>query len=208
VYVPRFNALTDETEVRRLVAAVGAGELITAGPDGYPLATRLPLVWDGDRVLLHLAVANPHWRTIADGSPALLVVTGPEAYVSPTFYASKAEHGRVVPTWNYSAVHLTGRLTVHTDPAWLRAQVGLLTDTMEAGRPEPWAVEDAPASYVEQMLKAIIGLELAIERIEGKAKLSQNRDEEDRTGVISGLRATGVSRDAAVADAMERLPRE
>jgi len=159
-------------------------------------------------VLLHLAVANPHWRTIADGSPALLVVTGPEAYVSPTFYASKAEHGRVVPTWNYSAVHLTGRLTVHTDPAWLRAQVGLLTDTMEAGRPEPWAVEDAPASYVEQMLKAIIGLELAIERIEGKAKLSQNRDEEDRTGVISGLRATGVSRDAAVAHAMERLPRE
>ena len=203
MYVPRFNALTDETEVRRLVATVGAGELITGGADGYPLATRLPLVWEGDRVLLHMALANPHWRSVEPGTPALLVVTGPEAYISPSYYATKAEHGRVVPTWNYSAVHLTGRLTVHTDAAWLRAQVGLLTDTMESGRTEPWAVEDAPASYVDQMLKAIVGLELGVERVEGKAKLSQNRSDADRAGVVAGLRATGRARDVAVAEAME-----
>jgi transcriptional regulator len=206
MYVPRFNAVDDEAEIRRLVGTVGAGELITAGPDGYPLATRLPLVWDGDRVLLHLALANPHWRSIVPATPALLVVTGPEAYVSPGYYPSKAEHGRVVPTWNYSAVHLTGRLTVHTDPAWLRAQVELLTDAIESGRAEPWSVEDAPTSYVEQMLKAIVGLEMVLERVEGKAKLSQNRSEQDRAGVVAGLRATGLPRDAAVADAMGRLP--
>ncbi|GAA1965888.1 FMN-binding negative transcriptional regulator [Nocardioides panacihumi] len=206
MYVPRFNSLTDEVEVRRLVATVGAGELITAGPDGYPLATRLPLVWDGDRVLLHMAWANPHWRSVAASTPALLVVTGPEAYVSPGYYTSKAEHGRVVPTWNYSAVHLTGRLTVRTDHDWLRAQVGHLTDTMESGRPHPWSVDDAPAAYVDQQLKAIVGLELAVERVEGKVKLSQNRSEEDRAGVVAGLRATGLRRDADVAEAMERLP--
>lgn len=206
MYVPRFNALTDEAEVRRLVASVGAGELITTGPEGYPLATRLPLVWDGDRVLVHMAWANPHWRSIAEATPALLVVTGPEAYVSPGYYPSKAEHGRVVPTWNYSAVHLTGRLTVRTDPDWLRAQVGHLTDTMESGRPHPWSVDDAPAAYVDQQLKAIVGLELAVERVEGKVKLSQNRSEEDRAGVVAGLRATGLRRDADVAEEMERLP--
>jgi transcriptional regulator len=207
MYVPRFNALTDEAEVRRLVATVGAGELITGGPDGYPLATRLPLVWEGDRVLLHLALANPHWRSIEPETRALLIVTGPEAYVSPSYYASKAEHGRVVPTWNYSAVHLTGRLTVRSDPDWLRAQVGLLTDTMETGLPHPWSVEDAPTSYVDQQLKAIVGLELVVERVEGKAKLSQNRSAEDRAGVIAGLRSTGLTRDAEVADAMERSAR-
>jgi transcriptional regulator len=150
-----------------------------------------------------MALANPHWRSIDAGTPALAVVTGPEAYVSPSFYPSKAEHGRVVPTWNYSAVHLTGRLSVHTDADWLRAQVGLLTDAMEEGRPEPWQVDDAPATYVEQMLRAIVGLELAVERVEGKAKLSQNRSAADRQGVVAGLRATGRDRDAAVAQAME-----
>lgn len=205
MYVPRFNALTDDAEVRRLVETVGAGELITGGPDGYPLATRLPLVWDGDRVLLHMAWANPHWRSVEPSTPALLVVTGPEAYISPTYYASKAEHGRVVPTWNYSAVHLAGLLTVHSDPVWLRSQVGLLTDTMESGRAERWSVDDAPASYVEQQLKAIVGLELVLERVEGKAKLSQNRSEQDRAGAVAGLRETGLPRDAEVAAAMERV---
>lgn len=207
MYVPRVNALSDEAEVRRLVASVGAGELITGGPDGYPLATRLPLVWKGDRVLLHLALANPHWRSIEPETRALLIVTGPEAYVSPSYYASKAEHGRVVPTWNYSAVHLTGRLSVRSDPDWLRAQVDLLTDTMETGLPHPWSVDDAPTSYVDQMLKAIVGLELVVERVEAKAKLSQNRSAEDRAGVVAGLSETGLPRDAQVADVMERSAR-
>ncbi|HEY0891164.1 MAG TPA: FMN-binding negative transcriptional regulator [Nocardioides sp.] len=202
MYVPRPNALTDDTELRALVATVGAGELVTPGPDGYPLATRLPLVWEGDVVRMHMARANPHWHSLEPGTPALVVVTGPEAYVSPGYYPSKAEHGRVVPTWNYSAVQLRGRATVHEDAEWMRAQVERLTDAMEAGREAPWAVADAPEPFVAQQLRAIVGVEITVEAVTGKAKLSQNRTAEDRAGVVAGLRATGLPRDAQVADQM------
>jgi transcriptional regulator len=207
VYVPRFNALEDRAATRALVRAVGAGELVTVGEDGYPLATRLPVVWEGDRLVMHIARANPHWRSIPDDVdvPALVVVTGAEAYVSPAWYASKAEHGRVVPTWNYSAVHITGRVRRHEDHAWLRRAVTALTEQHESVRDEPWAVSDAPATYVEKQLRAIVGLELDIERVEGKLKLSQNRSEEDRAGVVRGLRAEGGPRESVVAEEMERL---
>jgi transcriptional regulator len=207
MYVPRFNALDDGDAIRAMVTAIGAAELVTVGEDGYPLATRLPVVWDGDRLVLHIARANPHWRSVpVDGSvPALAVVTHAEAYVSPAWYATKAEHGRVVPTWNYSAVQITGRLRRVEDPEWLRTAVTLLTEQHESGRDLPWAVTDAPATYVDKQLRAIVGLELAIERVEGKAKLSQNRSEEDRDGVVRGLRAEGAARESVVADQMERL---
>jgi transcriptional regulator len=207
MYVPRFNALDDDQAVRAMVRSVGAGELITVGEDGYPLATRLPVVWEGDRLVMHIARANPHWRSVPDDAdvPALVVVTDAEAYVSPAWYASKAEHGRVVPTWNYSAVQLSGRVRRHEDPAWLREAVTMLTGQQESGRAEPWAVSDAPATYVDKQLRAIVGLELALERVEGKAKLSQNRSDEDRVGVVRGLRDEGGGREAVVADQMERL---
>lgn len=207
MYVPRFNALDDDDAIRAMVHAVGAGELVTTGEDGYPAATRLPVVWDGDRVVMHIARANPHWRAVsADADvPALVVVTDAEAYISPAWYATKAEHGRVVPTWNYSAVHLTGRLRRHEDPAWLLDAVTRLSDQQEAPRAEPWAVTDAPAKYVEKQLKAIVGLELTIERVEAKAKLSQNRSLEDRAGVVAGLRAEGGGRERAMAEQIERL---
>ena len=207
MYVPRFNALDDQDAIRAVVRAVGAGELVTVGADGYPLATRLPVVWEGDRLVLHMARANPHWRSVpADADvPALVVVTDAEAYVSPAWYASKAEHGRVVPTWNYSAVHVSGRVRRHEDPAYLRGAVTLLTEQHESGRVEPWAVTDAPSTYVDKQLRAIVGLELAIERVEGKAKLSQNRSEEDQAGVVRGLRTEGGAREATVAGQMERL---
>ena len=203
MYVPPFNALGD-AELRAMVEAVGSAELITVGEDSFPLATRLPVLWLGDRLVFHLAHANPHWRSITDGAPALAVVTGPEAYVSPGWYAAKAEHGRVVPTWNYSAVHFTGTATVHRDAGWLRAAVSELTDLHEQRRPAPWAVTDAPESYVTQQLKAIVGVELAIRTVEGKAKRSQNRSDADRNGVIAGLREDGGARERAVADQMER----
>jgi transcriptional regulator len=207
MYVPRFNALDDDQAVRAMVRSVGAGELITVGEDGYPLATRLPVVWEDDRLVMHIARANPHWRSVPDDAdvPALVVVTDAEAYVSPAWYASKAEHGRVVPTWNYSAVQLSGRVRRHEDPAWLREAVTMLTGQQESGRAEPWAVSDAPATYVDKQLRAIVGLELALERVEGKAKLSQNRSDEDRVGVVRGLRDEGGGREAVVADQMERL---
>ena len=122
--MPRFNALDDADEIRRLVTSVGSAQLVTVGADGYPAATLLPVLWDDDRIVLHIARANVHWRAIEPGAPALAVVTGPEAYVSPGWYASKAEHGRVVPTWNYSAVQFTGRVDVHTDHAAYETQFG------------------------------------------------------------------------------------
>ena len=207
MYTPASMEI-DEIEARSLVDAVGSGWLVTVGADGAPVGTLLPILWRGDRVVAHLAKANPHWRDL-DGARALLIVGGPEAYVSPSWYPSKAEHGRVVPTWNYLAVHLTGTVTVHHDPAWLRGMVTDLTERHEGGRAEPWAVTDAPTEYLDAMLQAIVGVELAVERVEGKAKLSQNRPEPDRLGVIAGLDDTGHAAATAVADAMRaRRPDE
>lgn len=203
--MPRFNALDDADEIRRLVTSVGSAQLVTIGPDGYPAATLLPVLWDDDRLVLHMARANEHWRAIEPGAPALAVVTGPEAYVSPGWYASKAEHGRVVPTWNYSAVQFTGRVDVHTDHAWVLDAVTRLTDAHERGRSDSWSVDDAPAQYVEKQLRAIVGIEFAIERVEAKAKLSQNRDDADFAGVVAGLRREGAGREHAVADSMAAL---
>lgn len=186
MYVPAPNSV-DEPTAREMVAAYGAGELITTGPDGYPVATLLPVMWEADRVVAHMARANEHWRAIAAETPCLLIVGGPQAYISPTWYAAKAEHGRVVPTWNYSSVHLTGVVTIHDDPAWVRDAVTRLTRIHEAARPAPWQIGDAPAAYIDAMLKAIVGVELRVSRVEGKAKLSQNRSEADRRGVIAGL---------------------
>lgn len=203
MYVPHFNAMRDDTEARALVASVAAAQLVTVGRDGVPLATLLPVLWEGDRVVAHMARANPHWTQIEQGDPVLLVVTGPQAYVSPTWYASKAEHGRVVPTWNYSAVHLTGRVRVRQDAEWLRAAVDGLVERHEAHRPDPWHSTDAPERYIAGQLRAIIGLEITVEGVEGKVKLSQNRSERDREGVVEGLRAEGTREAAEVAQQME-----
>ena len=202
-YVPRFNVMPAD-EVRGFVEGVGTAQLVTVAGDGAPDATFLPVLWRGDRLVGHLARANPHWRAIRDGSPGLVVVQGPDAYVSPSFYASKREHGRVVPTWNYSSVHLRGPVRVVDDVDWLRELVGALTDHHEAPRAEPWAVEDAPSKYVEGQLKAIVGVEMVVESVEAKAKLSQNRSEQDRAGVVAGLTGTPGE---AVAYAMRRTRR-
>lgn len=203
MYVPPFNAVTDDADIRAMVEAIGTAEFITTGADGYPLATLLPVLWIGTTVIAHLARANPHWQQVTDDSPALLVCTGPQAYISPSWYAAKAEHGRVVPTWNYSSVHLTGRARVHQDPEWLRQAVTDLTHRHEDRRPEPWAVSDAPPAYVDGQLKGIVGLEITVERVEAKAKLSQNRSEADRVGVVAGLRDDGGAEGSLVADAMD-----
>ena len=202
MYTPPFNRVDDQAELRRLVAAVGTAWLVTSGPDGAPLATLLPIVWRAETVVTHMARANPHWRAITPDTPALLIVTGPDAYVSPAWYAAKAEHGRVVPTWNYSAVQLRGTARVHEDPDRLRAVVTELTDTHERHRARPWQVTDAPAPYVEGQLAGIVGIEIAITAVTGKAKLSQNRSRADRQGVVAGLRAEPGRGNGAVAAAM------
>ena len=187
MYSPPFNTVADEDEIRAMVAAVGSAWFVTVDGDGAPQATLLPIMWRGDTVIAHIAKANSQWQTIRPGAPALLIVGGPEAYVSPSWYPAKAEHGKVVPTWNYTAVHLTGTVLVHHDSDWLRTAVTELTNVHEQDRDEPWQVSDAPAAYVDGQLRGIVGLEVAVTRVEGKAKLSQNRSEADQLGVIDGL---------------------
>jgi transcriptional regulator len=189
MYVPHFNRIDDVGAARAFVAAASVGTLVTAGTDGVPDATLLPILWEGDRVIAHFARANEHWKRIADGAPGLVVVYGPEAYVTPSWYAAKAEHGKVVPTWNYSAVQLRGPVTVHEDAAWLEQAVTALTDRHEAGRTHPWAVTDAPEKYVRGQLRAIVGVELAVQEVDAKAKWSQNRSDADRAGVVAGYEA-------------------
>jgi transcriptional regulator len=196
MYVPSHFA-PDEAAVNELLARHGAADLITATPDGLR-ATMLPFVYDRERrtLLGHFARNNDHWRQPVLGE-ALVIVRGPDSYISPSWYASKVEHGRVVPTWNYVTAHVHGALTVHDDVEWLAALVRRLTDQHEAGRPAPWSVDDAPEKFVQGQLRAIVGVEIAISRIEGKFKLSQNRPDADIDGVIAGLAEVGDELGAA-----------
>lgn len=207
MYVPKFNAVDDPAEIEAMVIAAGAGELVTVNADGTPIATRLPVLWDGgDRLTAHVARANPHWRTISDGARALVIVGGADAYISPSWYPAKAEHGKVVPTWNYTAVHLTGTVTVHDDPEWVRSMVTALTERHESDRSAPWAVTDAPDDYIDSMLRAIVGIEVTVERVDAKAKLSQNRSLDDRQGVIAGLLESSAADPLATAMATTLTP--
>jgi transcriptional regulator len=198
VYVPAQFA-PDEDDVQSLLARHGAADLITAGPDGLD-ATMLPLLYDGDQgtLLGHFARNNDHWKR-ADGRQGLVIVRGPDSYISPTWYASKAEHGRVVPTWNYVTAHVHGPVTIHDDVDWLESLVRRLTDAHETDRPVPWRVDDAPEKFFHGMLRAIVGVEVRIERIDAKFKLSQNRPDADIDGVVAGLQSVG---DTAGAEAV------
>lgn len=147
----------------------------------------------------HVARSNPLWRQPPEGE-VLAVFQGPQAYVTPSWYPSKREHGQVVPTWNYAVVHVRGPLLVHDDREWLRGLVSRLTDSRESGRPQPWGVGDAPDDYIERMLGAIVGIEIPVRSIEGKWKMSQNRQPADRAGVAAGLRAAGDPAAAALVE--------
>jgi len=196
MYVPDHFAMTDDAEIRALIAAHPLAVLVT-GADGLE-ATHLPMLLDAARgthgVLQgHLARANPHWQRMGSGVDALAIFTGPDAYITPNWYPTKAETGKVVPTWNYSAVHVTGRLSIHDDIGWLAHFLRRLTDTHEAELDAPWSVDDAPEDYIAAMARGVVGLELEITRIAGKAKLSQNRPEPDRDGVVRGLESRGLT---------------
>lgn len=191
-----------------MVGQVRVGWLVTAKEGSTPQATLLPIVWHDDVVIVHMARANQHWRAIGVDHPGLVIVTGPDAYITPSWYPAKSEHGKVVPTWNYTAVHLSGPLRVHEDPDWLRKAVTDLTDTHEQVRADPWAVGDAPDSYIDGQLRGIIGVEMRVEQVDAKAKLSQNRSEADRRGVVEGLSTEPYPGAAEVAAAMDRLASE
>ncbi|UVJ44003.1 FMN-binding negative transcriptional regulator [Pseudomonas sp. LS1212] len=180
--------------------------LVTNGEHGLQ-ASHLPLLLNPEQgpngtLYGHLAKANPHWRDLAGGAEAMVIFAGADAYVSPGFYPAKAEHGKVVPTWNYLAVHAYGQAEVFTDAQRLRNLVSALTERHESGRAQPWAVEDAPADYIEGMLKAIVGFALPIDRLEGKRKLSQNCSAADIAGVREGLTNSPDSKDQQLAQLM------
>lgn len=208
MYIPEHFRPTEE-DVLALLRSPGAVDLVTVTARG-PLATMLPMAWDepGSRpglgehgaLLGHVAIKNDQWREPAIGE-SMAIVRGPDAYITPSWYAAKREHGRVVPTWNYVTIHAYGRLVIHRDPAWLEANVRRLVDAHEASRPEPWMVDDAPRAYIDGQLKAIVGVELLIDRIEAKSKLSQNRSDADIEGTIAGLEADG---ERGVSAAMRR----
>ena len=205
MYLPRAFTEIDDAVIVSLVRQVGFGHLVCGGSDGLT-STPMPFVVDDDlqSVRAHLARPNDVWRNAP--CPALLIVPVADAYISPSWYPSKhadGNDGKVVPTWNYEVVHLHGRLELHDDPAWVRRQIGDLTDEQEAPLPEPWSVDDAPASYITTMMAGIVGIELHVERVDAKRKLSQNRSDVDRAGAIDGLRSRHDS-PHHVADAMER----
>ena len=209
MYIPAHFAPDDEA-VGELLRNHGAADLVTLTADGL-VATMLPFVYvpeAGEHGALygHVARNNPQWKLPAVGE-ALAIVRGPDAYISPTWYASKAEHGRVVPTWNYVTAHVYGRLVVHDEPGWTEDLVRRLTAKHEAANAHPWSVDDAPRVFIEGQLRAIVGIEVAISRVEAKAKLSQNRPSADIPGVVAGLRERGDARGAALVErANERRP--
>lgn len=206
MYVPRRFSVDDQDEIAAFVAGIGVADLVTF--DGAkPIASLIPIIWDRSegehgRLLGHLALANEQWRSVVPGTVALAIVHGPHAYISPSWYPSTYEHGRAVPTWNYVTAHLTGPLTVHRDPAWLRSVVTRLTQANEAGRPRPWQVSDAPPDYVAGHLRAIVGVEMAVATVEASYKLSQNRGVRDQEGAAQGLRDEPGAGPAVIADLM------
>lgn len=203
MYIPGHFA-ADEKQVDALLSNHGAADLITQTADGL-VATMLPFIYvpeagEHGALLGHVARNNDQWKLPARGE-SLVIVRGPDAYVTPSWYATKAEHGRVVPTWNYVTAHVYGHLVVHDDAEWTEDLVRRLTGKHEGKRERPWAVDDAPRAFIEGQLRAIVGIELEITRIEAKAKLSQNRPAADVEGVIEGLRDHG---DTELSDAVTR----
>lgn len=199
----------DRLEVQHeLIRTHPLGLLITAGASGL-VANPIPFLIDTDgsehgTLRCHLARANPQWRDLGAVEECLVVFQGPQDYVTPSWYATKRETGKVVPTWNYATVHAWGRPTVIEDAAWLRRQLDDLTLLREGRRPAPWQVGDAPDDFVAAQIRGIVGVEIPIGRIEGKWKVSQNRPEADRAGVYAGLSQEGESAAAMAALVAER----
>ncbi|MFI5267723.1 MAG: FMN-binding negative transcriptional regulator [Chloroflexota bacterium] len=203
MYLPPHFREDDVSVLHQAIRAARLATLVTFGADGLT-ASHLPVLLSPEpepfgTLTGHLSRANPQWQSFSGGVQALAIVLGPDAYVTPSWYATKRETGKVVPTWNYVAVHAYGTLRTFDDPKQLLELVTRLTSIHEGTRTEPWAFEDAPPDFIQSQLKGIVGLELPIERLEGKWKMSQNRPAQDCAGVVDGLDREGGLLEAAVA---------
>jgi transcriptional regulator len=207
MYLPDHFRVEDVPQMHALIRAHPFAALVSSGAAGL-YASHLPTVLkdEGDHgtIECHLARANPHWRELAEGHEALMIFQGPEAYITPNWYPTKAESGKVVPTWNYAVVHAYGRPEVMQDKDWLRRHVGELTAQQEKTEARPWQLSDAPDSYIDVMTRGIVGFRYAITRLEGKWKMSQNRQEQDWKGVVTGLNARASGDDLEIAEQVAR----
>jgi len=205
MYLPKHFEETRSEALHELIRAHPLGMLVTLNGAGLQ-ANSVPFILDADPaggpgiLRAHVARANPLWRETRGDVEALVVFQGPQAYISPGWYASKAEHGKVVPTWNYVMVQARGTLRAVDDADWLRAFVTRLTTRHEAVQAQPWAVTDAPADYIDTMLRAIVGIEIPLTALTGKWKVSQNRPAADRAGVVAGLTAVGQPQSARLVE--------
>lgn len=195
MYVPNHFKEDDQDKLQQYIRDYGFGLLIVADDDGIK-ANHVPFCISSEEssslgyLKCHLARSNPVWRRLQGGARVLVVFQGPNAYVSPSWYPTKSETGRVVPTWNYLAVHAEGVARKIEDPIWLKNHLKQLTDQHESGMSVPWSVEDAPTDFTDRLVKAIVGVEIKIETLTGKLKASQNQPEENRAGVKAGLEAS------------------
>ncbi|AET91843.1 FMN-binding negative transcriptional regulator [Burkholderia sp. YI23] len=206
MYLPAHFEENRAEVLHALIAAHPFGALVTHGAAGLD-ANHVPFEFDAatgahGTLRAHVARANPVWREVARGDEVLVIFQGEHGYISPNFYPSKQEAHRQVPTWNYLVVHAHGRIVIRDDESYVRGVVARLTRKMEAGEPAPWKMGDAPRDYIDQMLSAIVGIEIEVTRLVGKAKLSQNKADADRAGAVKGLRQRGGDAADALADAM------
>jgi transcriptional regulator len=203
MHIPNAFHQHDRDVLDTFIERCGLATLVSPSPNGL-IASHVPLSFkanEGENGTLygHLARGNPHWRALGGGTQTLVIFSGPDAYISPSWYATKAEHGKVVPTWNYVAVHAYGEARLTEGAEALLEIVSALTNAHEKDRPDPWQVSDAPPDYIEGMLRAIVGFALPIERLEGKWKLGQNRSTADIAGVHAGLAQSDHAADRALA---------
>ena len=207
MYLPDHFRVEDVPQMHALMRGRPFAALISSGASGL-YASHLPTVLKDEgnfgTIECHLARANPHWKELAEGNEALMIFQGAEGYITPNWYPSKAEGGKVVPTWNFAAVHAYGRPEVVNDADWLRRHVTELTAQQERDQPRPWAPSDAPASFIDTMLRGIVGFRFAITRLEGKWKMSQNRTPQDREGVVNGLTLRDRGDDREIAELIAR----
>jgi transcriptional regulator len=191
MYTPAYHAFNDIEKMRAHIAAHPLGAWVCHA-HGQLIANHIPFVLDAKhgshgRLLAHVSRANSVWRELIGGAPSVVMFMGPSAYITPSWYPGKHQHGKVVPTWNYVTVHAHGMARAMEDTCWILDVLNRLTDTQESQRTEPWKVSDAPSAYIDKMLRAVVGIEITIDRVEGRLKVSQDENEQDRRGTVEGL---------------------
>jgi len=204
MYTPTYHALTDIAQMHTHMAMHPLGSWVCTA-SGQLIANHIPFILDAQhgshgRLLGHVSRANPVWRELATGAPSVVMFMGPHAYITPSWYPGKHQHGKVVPTWNYVTVHAHGMARAIENAEWILDVISRLTDAQESRHQNPWKVSDAPSAYIDRLLRAVVGIEITIERMEGRLKVSQDEDEQNRWGTVNGLRQTQEAPSSVLAD--------